>query len=143
MTAPVVNPRRSALQEITARAEEFTLEPGFVSLFNGKDLTGWRYGEKESFDGKTVLEEDDVAPAALREVIGEEARTVCDLQELQPLFVELLQGRVATVNPIEYAKGGLRHGMVSPFCYDLNRNHRPTPSLLYNDSRLPTALHDL
>src|SRR4051812_36418346 len=26
-------------------------EPGFVSLFNGKDLTGWRFG-KESLDGK-------------------------------------------------------------------------------------------
>ncbi len=34
------------------RAEEFTLEPGFVSLFNGKDLTGWSYNEKEIFDGK-------------------------------------------------------------------------------------------
>ena len=36
-----------------ARGDDFTLEPGFVSIFNGKDLTGWRYSEKESFDGKT------------------------------------------------------------------------------------------
>lgn len=43
------------------RADDFTPEAGFVSLFNGKDLTGWRYmpdaknGLKadESFDGKT------------------------------------------------------------------------------------------
>ena len=34
------------------RAEEFALDPGFVSLFNGKDLTGWSYNEKEIFDGK-------------------------------------------------------------------------------------------
>jgi len=33
-------------------AEEFTPEPGFVSLYNGKDLTGWGYSEKENFDGK-------------------------------------------------------------------------------------------
>ena len=39
-------------------AEEPKLEPGAVSLFNGKDLTGWGYKGKEkdafeSFDGKT------------------------------------------------------------------------------------------
>ena len=40
----------------TLHAEEPTLEPGFASLFNGKDLTGWSYvakdGAKEVFDGK-------------------------------------------------------------------------------------------
>ncbi|MBN9120807.1 MAG: DUF1080 domain-containing protein [Planctomycetes bacterium] len=41
-----------------SRAEEPKLEPGTVSLFNGKDLTGWGYkgkdkGAFESFDGKT------------------------------------------------------------------------------------------
>ena len=41
-----------------ARAEEFTPEPGFVSLYNGKDLTGWGYRDKEqkileAFDGKS------------------------------------------------------------------------------------------
>jgi hypothetical protein len=39
-------------------ADEPKLEPGAVSLFNGKDLTGWGYKGKEkdsfeSFDGKT------------------------------------------------------------------------------------------
>lgn len=33
-------------------AQEFTPEPGFLSLYNGKDLTGWGYSEKENFDGK-------------------------------------------------------------------------------------------
>ena len=49
----------------TAQAEDFTPEPGFVSLFNGKDLSGWCFREKtkkdnpnpgkilETFDGKT------------------------------------------------------------------------------------------
>ncbi len=41
-----------------ARADDFTPEPGFVSLYNGKDLTGWGYRDKEqkvleTFDGKT------------------------------------------------------------------------------------------
>jgi len=40
-----------------ARAALWVPEPGFVSLFNGKDLTGWGYRDKEqkileSFDGK-------------------------------------------------------------------------------------------
>ena len=31
------------LGALLARAEEFKPEPGFISLFNGQDLTGWRY----------------------------------------------------------------------------------------------------
>ena len=45
-----------------AAADSFKLEPGFVSLFNGKDLTGWSYrggakadeGVTVAFDGKTA-----------------------------------------------------------------------------------------
>ncbi len=37
--------------------DEFKLENGYVSLFNGKNLTGWHYhvkkGEKEALEGKT------------------------------------------------------------------------------------------
>ena len=33
-------------------AAEAELEPGFISLFNGKDLTGWSYSSSEVFDGK-------------------------------------------------------------------------------------------
>ena len=40
-----------------ARAEDnFTPEPGYVSLFNGKDLTGWGY-KTNNFDGKTVSDD--------------------------------------------------------------------------------------
>ncbi len=43
---------------LPVRAEDFTPEPGFISLYNGKDLTGWGYRDKElkvleTFDGKT------------------------------------------------------------------------------------------
>jgi hypothetical protein len=33
-------------------ADDFAPEPGYVSLFNGKDLTGWGY-RTNNFDGKT------------------------------------------------------------------------------------------
>jgi hypothetical protein len=34
-------------------ADNFKLEPGYISLFNGKDLTGWGY-KTNNFDGKTA-----------------------------------------------------------------------------------------
>jgi len=37
---------------VEARADDFKIEPGYVSLFNGKDLTGWGY-RTNNFDGKT------------------------------------------------------------------------------------------
>ena len=41
---------------LLAQADDFKIEPGFKSLFNGKDLTGWGY-RTNNFDGK--LESDD------------------------------------------------------------------------------------
>ena len=40
----------------SAHADDFKPEPGYVSLFNGKDLTGWGY-RTNNFDGK--LASDD------------------------------------------------------------------------------------
>ena len=46
------------LPAATRGADEFQLEPGFESLFNGKDLSGWRVGDErlggriESADGR-------------------------------------------------------------------------------------------
>src|SRR5437868_10835236 len=34
-------------------ADDSKLEPGYISLFNGKDLTGWGY-KTNNFDGKTA-----------------------------------------------------------------------------------------
>src|SRR6185503_16313195 len=45
----------AALPLFSARAaDNWKPEPGFVSLYNGKDLTGWRYKTNEVFDGKTT-----------------------------------------------------------------------------------------
>jgi hypothetical protein len=47
----------------TSRAEEdFRIEEGFTSLFNGKDLTGWVYrGSKEDLTGKTETADGRIA----------------------------------------------------------------------------------
>jgi len=39
-----------AMLATAAKADDFKLEPGYESLFNGKDLTGWGY-KTNSFDG--------------------------------------------------------------------------------------------
>jgi hypothetical protein len=54
---------RLALISLTlVRAEYAKPETGFVSLFNGKDLTGWTYrGAKDSLDGKTQTPDGRVA----------------------------------------------------------------------------------
>jgi hypothetical protein len=41
----------------SVRADDFQLEPGFVSLFNGKDLTGWCYNKTNVFEGKTATDD--------------------------------------------------------------------------------------
>lgn len=43
----------SILIACTSFAEEPVVETGFVSLYNGKDLTGWSYSAADKFDGKT------------------------------------------------------------------------------------------
>ena len=41
----------SQLTSSVSRAEDFKPEPDYISLFNGKDLTGWGY-LTNNFDGK-------------------------------------------------------------------------------------------
>src|SRR5436190_12300521 len=42
-----------APSRVALGADDFKLEPGYISLFNGKDLTGWGY-KTNNFDGKTA-----------------------------------------------------------------------------------------
>ena len=51
--SPLFSAALLGLLVVSVRADDFKPEPGFVSLFNGKDLTGWGYGATESFDSKT------------------------------------------------------------------------------------------
>jgi lysophospholipase L1-like esterase len=59
-----LRPLLATLDFLETAPDNFAVEPGFVSLFNGRDLTGWGYRAKlneaaeakvvESFDGKTA-----------------------------------------------------------------------------------------
>jgi hypothetical protein len=59
LRAIMLSPSRSLFVSLFALVAAFSAiaadpepEPGFLSLFNGNDLTGWRYSPGESFDGK-------------------------------------------------------------------------------------------
>ncbi len=42
---------------LAAWPDDFTPEPGFTSLFNGRDLSGWGYRGQPALDGKTVSDD--------------------------------------------------------------------------------------
>jgi len=51
-----IRPILATLGFIETQPDDFTPEPGFVSLFNGRDLTGWGY-RTNNFDGLTASSE--------------------------------------------------------------------------------------
>src|SRR5688572_3519256 len=51
--ASAIRPVLATLGFVETETDDFKPEPGFVSLFNGKDLTGWGF-RTNNFDGKTV-----------------------------------------------------------------------------------------
>lgn len=54
--ASAIRPVLETLDLVKVEADTFQNEPGFVSLFNGKDLTGWGY-KTNNFDGQTASSE--------------------------------------------------------------------------------------
>ena len=46
----------AATAQTVVAADDFKLEDGYVSLFNGHDLTGWGY-QTNNFDGKTASDD--------------------------------------------------------------------------------------
>jgi lysophospholipase L1-like esterase len=54
--ASAIRPVLATLGFVETEPDTFTPEPGFVSLFNGKDLTGWGY-KTNNFDGQTASSE--------------------------------------------------------------------------------------
>ena len=54
--AAALRPIFATLGFLETDPDNFTPEPGFVSLFNGRDLTGWGY-RTNNFDGKTTSSE--------------------------------------------------------------------------------------
>ena len=80
-------------QQVDERPQ--TDAPGALRRRGEEQRRGWRHAE-----GRGVV---------LGEVIAGEAGGIRGLQELQPLLVELMQGRLAAINPIEQAKSHLSH----------------------------------
>lgn len=90
-----------ALILASARADEFPPEPGYVSLFNGKDLTGWGY-QTNNFNGRTVS--DDGRYTATNGMIvvnphnpatGPKLRQLWTTQEFPKDFILKLEFRAA------------------------------------------------
>lgn len=54
--AAALRPIFATLGFLETEPDNFTPEPGFVSLFNGRDLTGWGY-RTNNFDGRTASSE--------------------------------------------------------------------------------------
>ena len=89
----------SVLAPVCEAADDFKPEPGFVSLFNGKDLTGWRYLTGESFDGKTVTPDARFTGAegilAAHEVLPRAATQIWTVKEFPKDFVLRLEFRAS------------------------------------------------
>ena len=64
---------------VVTGAEAFKLEPGYISLFNGHDLTGWGY-RTNNFDGKIVS--DDGRYSATNGILTVHPRTPRLIQQL-------------------------------------------------------------
>jgi hypothetical protein len=77
-----------ASSSVLAASDAFKLEPGFVALFNGRDLTGWCYREGEkaeakisaNFDGKTQA--DDARFSAQDGVLTVHPKTPRQIQKI-------------------------------------------------------------
>ena len=83
----------------TTSAEELTIEPGSLSLFNGKDLTGWSYSATEKFDGKTESSDgrytarDGILVVNPQKEGGQRLRQLWTTQEFPKNFVLKLEFR--------------------------------------------------
>ncbi len=61
--AATLRPVLETLDLLQSKVDDFVLEPGFKSLFNGRDLSGWGYRNKRlektgNFDGKKTSSEE-------------------------------------------------------------------------------------
>ena len=85
-----------------ARADDFKPEPGFTSLFNGKDLTGWGYetgekfaGKTEASDGRYKVGEQMIIVNSQDEARGPRLRQMWTTQQFGKDFVLRLEFRAA------------------------------------------------
>src|SRR5437763_474620 len=71
----------------SSAGDDFKLEAGYISLFNGKDLAGWRYYKETDLTGKT-----ETADKRFRVVdgiiIAEEGKGIKDLYTVKAYNTE-------------------------------------------------------
>ena len=67
--------------------DDFKLEEGYVSLFNGKDLTGWRYYKETDLAGKAETA-DKRFRVANGMIIAEEGKGIKDVYTIKPFNTE-------------------------------------------------------
>jgi len=73
---------------LTTRAgDDFKPEPGYVSLFNGKDLAGWKYGKETDLAGKTETA-DKRFRVADGIIVAEEGKGIKDLYTVKAFNTE-------------------------------------------------------
>lgn len=51
-----LRPILATLDFVELEDDQFAVEPGFVSLFNGKDLTGWGFRDQKTLESKATFE---------------------------------------------------------------------------------------
>jgi len=90
----------------TSRAEDFTPEPGFISVCNGKDLSGWGYkdeagkviafdGKAEASDGRYSAKDGGIVVNPHDAARGPRLRQLWTVQEFPKDFVLKLEFRAA------------------------------------------------
>ena len=89
------------LSLVAVRADDFTPDAGFTSLFNGKDLTGWHYADGPAFDGKTESSDGRYSVKdgllIVNEVLPRKVQQMWTLKEFPKDFILKLEFR-ASVN---------------------------------------------
>ena len=90
-----------------AHAEDWKPDPGFVSLYNGKDLTGWGYrdkeqkvietfdGKKEASDGRYSVKPGILVVNPLDEAKGPRLRQLWTTREFPKNFILKIEFRAA------------------------------------------------
>lgn len=57
-----LRPILATLDLMESKDDVFTVEPGFESLFNGKDLTGWGFRDQKTLESKAVFDGQSTSP---------------------------------------------------------------------------------
>ncbi len=87
------------LSVAAGRADDFTPDTGFTSLFNGKDLTGWHYADGPAFDGKTESSDGRYSVKdgllIVNQVLPRKVQQMWTLKEFPKDFILKLEFRAA------------------------------------------------